>query len=140
MHEVLVNRSGGLSLPRKSVVRLTDRPDMTLDVYRGRKTTMQPNHTVMYSTNRREDVAYTRLRLQHLDLPTSRIWVKDTEPLCRLCRQTNETFEHIFFECTASNHARRYLEACMEKLGYRTVNRMDLLAPKPNTRQMWQEE
>ena len=24
----------GLSLPRKSVVRLTDRPDMTLDVYR----------------------------------------------------------------------------------------------------------
>ena len=41
MHEVLVNRLGGLSLPRKSVVRLTDRPDMTLDVYRGRKTSMQ---------------------------------------------------------------------------------------------------
>ena len=41
MHEVLVNRLGGLSLPRKSVVRLTDRPDMTLDVYRGCKTTMQ---------------------------------------------------------------------------------------------------
>ena len=34
MHEVLVNRLGDLSLPRKSVVRLTDRPDMTLDVYR----------------------------------------------------------------------------------------------------------
>ena len=41
MHEVLVNRLGGLSLPRKSVVRLTDRPNMTLDVYRGRKTTIQ---------------------------------------------------------------------------------------------------
>ena len=41
MHEVLVNLLGGLSLPRKSVVRLTDRPDMTLDVYRGRKTTIQ---------------------------------------------------------------------------------------------------
>ena len=41
MHEVLVNRLGGLSLPKKSVVRLTDRPDMTLDVYRGRKTTKQ---------------------------------------------------------------------------------------------------
>ena len=41
MHEVLVNRLGGLSLPRKSVVRLTDRPDMTLDVYHGRKTTTQ---------------------------------------------------------------------------------------------------
>ena len=41
VHEVLVNRLGGLSLPRKSVVRLTDHPNMTLDVYRGRKTTMQ---------------------------------------------------------------------------------------------------
>ena len=41
MQEVLVNRLGGLSLPRKSVVRLTDRPDMTLDVYHGRKTTIQ---------------------------------------------------------------------------------------------------
>ena len=26
VHEVLVNRLGGLNLPRKSVVRLTDRP------------------------------------------------------------------------------------------------------------------
>ena len=28
------------------MVRLTDRPDMTLDVYRGRKTTIQHNTTV----------------------------------------------------------------------------------------------
>ena len=49
MHEVLVNHLGGLSLPRKSVVRLTDRPDMTLDVYRGRKTTIQYNNDmIMY--------------------------------------------------------------------------------------------
>ena len=48
MHKVLVNRLGGLSLPRKSVVRLTDRPDMTLDVYRGRKTTMQ--HVLGFKT------------------------------------------------------------------------------------------
>ena len=41
MHEVLVNRLGGLSLPRKSVVRLTDHPNMTLDVYCGHKTTIQ---------------------------------------------------------------------------------------------------
>ena len=40
MHEVLVNPLGGLSLPRKSVVRLIGRPDMTLDVYRGGKTTI----------------------------------------------------------------------------------------------------
>ena len=45
MHEVLVTHLGGLSLPRKSVVRLTDRPDMTLDVYRGRKTTIQQQLT-----------------------------------------------------------------------------------------------
>ena len=54
MHEVLVNRLGGLSLPRKSVVRLTDRPDMTLDVYRGRKTTIQLQlykHTNIYDDN-----------------------------------------------------------------------------------------
>ena len=41
VHEVLVNRLGSLSMPRKSEVKLTDRPDMTLDVYRGRKTTIQ---------------------------------------------------------------------------------------------------
>ena len=50
MHEVLVNRLGGLSLPRKSVVRLTDRPDMTLDVYRGRKTTKQQQLSKYEST------------------------------------------------------------------------------------------
>ena len=44
MHKVLVNRLGGLSLPWKSVVRLTDRPDMTLDVYRGHKTTTQQQY------------------------------------------------------------------------------------------------
>ena len=55
MHEVLVNRLGGLSLPRKSVVRLTDRPDMILDVYRGCKTTMQQQQhrltLILYHTN-----------------------------------------------------------------------------------------
>ena len=52
MHEVLVDKLGGLSLPRKSVVRLTDRPDMTLDVYRGRKTTMQQHaHSLALSVS-----------------------------------------------------------------------------------------
>ena len=36
VQEVLVNRLGGLSLHRKSVVRLTDHLDMTTDVYHGR--------------------------------------------------------------------------------------------------------
>ena len=50
VHEVLVNHLGGLSLPRKSVVRLTDYPDMTLDVYRGRKTTIQQQQQVLRCT------------------------------------------------------------------------------------------
>ena len=41
VHEVLVSRLGCLSLPRKSVVRLIDSPEVTLDVYRGRKTRTQ---------------------------------------------------------------------------------------------------
>ena len=52
MHEVLVNRLGGLSLHMKSVVRLTDRPDMTLDVYRGRKTTNQQQQQLLKTTLR----------------------------------------------------------------------------------------
>ena len=44
LHEVLINRLGVLSLPRKSVVRFTDRPDMTIDVYCGRKRTIQQQH------------------------------------------------------------------------------------------------
>ena len=51
MHEVLVNRLGGLSLPKKSVVRLTDRPDTTLDVYCGRKTTMQQQQPLVGGDN-----------------------------------------------------------------------------------------
>ena len=41
VHEVLVKRLGGLRLPRKSVVMLNDRPDLTIGVYRGRKTRTQ---------------------------------------------------------------------------------------------------
>ena len=49
MQEALVNRLGCLSLPRKSVVRLTDRPDMTLDVYHGRETTIQQQQQQLFS-------------------------------------------------------------------------------------------
>ena len=49
MHELLVNRLGGISPPRKSVVGLTYRPDMTLDVYRGRKTTIQQQQQLKLS-------------------------------------------------------------------------------------------
>ena len=51
MHEVQVNRLGGQSLPRKSVVRLTDRLNMTLDVYRGRKITTQQQQPSVHIVN-----------------------------------------------------------------------------------------
>ena len=44
MHEVLFNCLGGLSLPRKSVVRLTDCPDMALAAYCGHKSTTQQQY------------------------------------------------------------------------------------------------
>ena len=64
VHEVLVNRLGGLSLPRKSVVRLTDRPDMTLDVHRGRKTTnqqQQQKHGLFHQGSRINITAMIRI-------------------------------------------------------------------------------
>ena len=41
VHEVLVNHLGGLSLPRKHVVRVTDSPDMTSAAYHGIKQQQQ---------------------------------------------------------------------------------------------------
>ena len=70
MHEVLVNRLGGLSLPRKSVVRLTDRPDMTLDVYRGRKTTKQQLFAPLRFLLK--EYHETRLSLIYLNDPSDR--------------------------------------------------------------------
>ena len=66
MHEVLFNRLGGLSLPRKSVVRLTDRPDMTLDVYRGRKTTIQQQQQV-YTNMHRSSPMHVIAALEQLE-------------------------------------------------------------------------
>ena len=40
-HSVLVNCLGGLSLHKKSVIRLNDSPDVTIAFYRGRNETTQ---------------------------------------------------------------------------------------------------
>ena len=56
MHEVLVIRLGGLSLPRKSVVWLTDRPDMTLGVYGGRKSTTKQYVNQLFSLTRKAQI------------------------------------------------------------------------------------
>ena len=75
MHEVLVNRLGGLSLSKKSVVRLTDRPDMTLDVYRGRKTTIQPTNITPYvGFDQRMALAGVQLSPSLLAVETQILW------------------------------------------------------------------
>ena len=106
MHEVLVNRLGGLSLPRKSVVRLTDRPDMTLDVYRGRKTTIQkkkkkkiqPKHFEQQQVSRAVQVLHTRVRLECSSL-NYHLYQKNLvdSPLCS-CGQIDTT-THYFLHC-----------------------------------------
>ena len=49
MHKVRVNRLGGLILPRKSVVRLTDRLDMTgLKQQHNNKSYLRPVSGIVY--------------------------------------------------------------------------------------------
>ena len=50
MHEILVYSLGGLSLPRKSVARLIDRPDMTIAVYHGRETKTEQHNSLSRKT------------------------------------------------------------------------------------------
>ena len=66
MHEVLVNRLGGLSLSRQSVVRLTDRPDMTIDDYRGRKTTMQQQQQHTSLSRARIKTLHVHVHMTHM--------------------------------------------------------------------------
>ena len=90
MHEVLVNRLGGLSIPRKSVVRLTDRPDMTLDVYRGRKTTMQKQQLYNFNISKTASfiTQWTPYSLLIL-LSECRIYVLNTE-----ARNNGDFYKH----------------------------------------------
>ena len=104
MHEVLVNRLGGLSLPRKSVVRLTDRPDMTLDVYRGRKTTIQQQQQLFRQTGQSKQCRH-RLACSER---SSLIWVYTVyysiciiwihccteKPNCSICRTVVVIFRY----------------------------------------------
>ena len=86
MQEVLVNRLGGLSLPRKSVVRSTDRPDMTLDVYRGRKTTMQQQQQcekIISEAGSRK--AHSALMINHIILKDGVRRLQDDSPWIFQC-------------------------------------------------------
>ena len=51
MYEVLVNHLGGLSMLRKSVVRLTDHPVMIIAVYCGRKTVTTQQQQLFKTNN-----------------------------------------------------------------------------------------
>ena len=62
MHEVLINCLGGVSLPRKSVVRLTDYPAMTLDVYHGRKTTTTERGSILRAEMKITEVVWMLIK------------------------------------------------------------------------------
>ena len=56
------------------MVRLTDRPDMTLDVYRGRKTTMQQQQPLLFHYQKEDDKIFVcqfsrnvKSKLYHID-------------------------------------------------------------------------
>ena len=95
MHEVLVNRLEGLSLPRKSVVRLTDRPDMTLDVYRGRKTTTQHNMTKILLKTPYKQKSYPSIVRPWTDLTDSVSWARFFK--------TNEVVSYRFVKISNDN-------------------------------------
>ena len=91
MHKVLVNRLVGLSLPRKSVVRLTDRPDMTFNVYHGRKTStqqQQPNLQSVIaevtshhlSNDAEADNTFARVALDESSIPDT-LNIADGDPI-----------------------------------------------------------
>ena len=103
VHEVLVNRLGGLSLPRKSVVRLTDRPDMTLDVYRGRKTTIQP-------TNYYGQMWRTRF---HYDFSKSRLIVITCMHDQLLCSIYAKTFGNIYLKTRPFASTQQHIEVLL---------------------------
>ena len=53
--------------------RITDRPDMTLDVYRGRKTTMQQQKNRMYIIQM--NVSYVHLNDVHSTSMCTKYWL-----------------------------------------------------------------
>ena len=70
------------------MVRLTDRPDMTLDVYRGRKTTMQQqSNNYIGPSPKREKEERTDRRKKNISKPTpTRTYCERNRPL-PYCKQ-----------------------------------------------------
>ena len=97
MPEVLVNRLGVLRLPRKSVVRLTDRPDMTLDVYRGRNTTTKHSpQTKTFQTTVKQTCTQTMsLDMTSPGTPNNKHPQSVSHP--KLCPSTRTIFLHYLY-------------------------------------------
>ena len=100
MHDVLVNRLGGLSLPR-GVVRTTVRPDMTFDVYRGRKTTHQQHKKQQHDavmTSHRRHYAVMCLFDRMVDIQHSLLTAKTKENLAKqsFCFSKCNTVDHLY--------------------------------------------
>ena len=88
MHEVLVNRLGGLSLPRKSVVRLTDRPDMfTVDV---KQKYNQPNRITKLAACSMLSMFTCNDRLNSVDHGTDRAVQAGPKRDCSLLTNSNK--------------------------------------------------
>ena len=71
MHNVLASCLEGVGLPRKSVVRLTDRPDMTLTVNGGLKNNNNNNSSLlrdhsMFYAEIHKIISLTSSYLEHL--------------------------------------------------------------------------
>ena len=101
MHEVLVNRLGGLSLPRKSVVRLTDRPDLTLDVYCGRKATMQQQQPPREREKEKEKCDWREEKISKQPPPTPMASTVGPCPtVVHISRMRTDTFScYRFMDC-----------------------------------------
>ena len=97
MHEVLVNRLGGLSLPRKSVVRLTDRSDMTLDVYRGRKTTKQQISKLRFLRRIRHKSLQRLQKTEDAEVLSVSIFSSTVLPLKRLTKIAADDILFFYF-------------------------------------------
>ena len=84
-----------------------------------------------YSSIRKHDIIYTRLRLGHNRLKANP--KVDTEDvICIKCGNLyQETTHHVFFECDMNTEARRNLEVTIIGLGYKTVSLKELLFPPP---------
>ena len=86
----------------------------------------------VYSTNRRLDTVYTRLRLGHCGLGFHHHG--NQSGLCPHCGDL-EDLDHVFFDCESHKVQRRDLKATVFKLGYTHIDlRLILFPPKKDAK------